>query len=150
MMIFKVPFSGKGSKPINILSSQVASGIDIDCMKGHVYWTDTTNRQVKRSDISGKNPETFLAEGLKFPEGIAIDWVSRNVYWTDPGQDTIEVANLDHGTRATLLEGDLESPRGIAVHPGVGRMFWTDWDRLGPKIEAANMDGTDRMVRGRL
>ena len=149
MMIFKVPFNGKGSKPINILSSQVASGIDIDCMKGHVYWTDTTNRQIKRSDISGNNPETFLADGLQFPEGIAIDWVSRNVYWTDPGQDTVEVANMDHGTRAKLLEGDLESPRGIAVHPGVGRMFWTDWDRLGPKIEAANMDGTERMVRGR-
>ena len=78
-----------------------------------------------------------------------------------------------------LLEGDLESPRGIAVHPGVGeekfyifttsfiiyyfgpifsinsfwikgRMFWTDWDRLGPKIEAANMDGTERMVQQRL
>ena len=69
-------------------------GIDIDCMKGHVYWTDTTNRQIKRADISGKNPETFLSDGLKFPEGIAIDWVSRNVYWTDPGQDTIEVNSL--------------------------------------------------------
>ena len=99
MMIFKVPFSGKGSKPINILSSQVASGIDIDCMKGQVYWTDTTNRLLKRADISGKNPETFLKDGLKFPEGIAIDWVSRNVYWTDPGKDTIEVANMDEGTR---------------------------------------------------
>ena len=26
-------------------------------------------------------------------------------------------------------------------------MFWTDWDRYGPKIEAANMDGTDRQVK---
>ena len=25
-------------------------------------------------------------------------------------------------------------------------MFWTDWDRYGPKIESANMDGTERMV----
>ena len=24
-------------------------------------------------------------------------------------------------------------------------MFWTDWDRYGPKIESANLDGTDRM-----
>ena len=48
--------------------------------------------------------------------------------------------------RAVLLEEDLESPRGIALHPGIGRMFWTDWDRYGPKIEAANLDGTDRMV----
>ena len=28
----------------------------------------------------------------------------------------------------------------------MGRMFWTDWDRYGPKIESANMDGTERMV----
>jgi len=32
------------------------------------------------------------------------------------------------------------------VHPGMGRMFWTDWDRYGPKIESANMDGTERMT----
>ena len=48
--------------------------------------------------------------------------------------------------RTVLLEEDLDSPRGIALHPGIGRMFWTDWDRYGPKIEAANMDGTERMV----
>ena len=33
------------------------------------------------------------------------------------------------------------------MHPGIGRMFWTDWDRYGPKIEVANMDGTDRQVQ---
>ena len=146
MMIFKVPFSGKGSKPINIQSSQVATGIDIDCMKGKVYWTDTTNNLIKRSDIDGKNEELFLKEDMRFPEGIAIDWISRNVYWTDAGKDTIEVANLDDRTRFTLLEGDLESPRGIALHPEIGRMFWTDWDRYGPKIEAANMDGSERIT----
>ena len=25
-------------------------------------------------------------------------------------------------------------------------MFWTDWNRDAPKIEMANMDGTDRRV----
>ena len=49
-------------------------------------------------------------------------------------------------SRTTLFEGDLESPRGIALHPGLGRMFWTDWDRYGPKIETANMDGSERMT----
>eukprot|EP00092_Neocalanus_flemingeri_P000676 GFUD01000718.1.p1 GENE.GFUD01000718.1~~GFUD01000718.1.p1 ORF type:complete len:1537 (-),score=283.11 GFUD01000718.1:154-4470(-) len=146
MMLFKVPFSGKGSKPINVLSSQVASGIDIDCMKGQVYWSDTTNKLIKRANMDGKNVETFMSESMKFPEGLAIDWVSRNVYWTDPGKDTIEVASMEDSTRYTLLEAKLESPRGIAVHPGIGRMFWTDWDRYGPKIEAANMDGTGRQT----
>ena len=51
--------------------------------------------------------------------------------------------------RVTVLDEDLESPRGIALHPGIGRMFWSDWDRYGPKIEAANMDGTERMARMR-
>jgi len=146
MMLFKVPFSGRGSKPINVLSSQVASGIDIDCMKGQVYWSDTTNKLIKRASIDGKNVETFMSDSMKFPEGLAIDWISRNVYWTDPGKDTIEVASMEDGTRYTLLENKLESPRGIAVHPAIGRMFWTDWDRYGPKIEAANMDGTDRQT----
>lgn len=29
---------------------------------------------------------------------------------------------------------------------GSRRLFWADWDRDGPKIEMANMDGTDRSV----
>ena len=99
MMLFKVPFSGKGSKPIIVLSSQVASGIDIDCMKGQVYWSDTTNKLIKRASIDGKNVETFMSDAMKFPEGLAIDWVSRNVYWTDPGKDTIEVASMEDSTR---------------------------------------------------
>ena len=111
-----------------------------------MYWTDTTNKLIRRADINGKNVENFLKESLMFPEGLAVDWVSRNIYWTDAGLDTIEVANMDHKTRHTLFEGELESPRGIAVHPGMGRMFWTDWDRDGPKIETANMDGSERMV----
>ena len=99
MMIFKVPFSGKGSKPIVIQSTQVATGIDMDCMKGKIYWTDTTNNIIRRADVDGKNEEIFLQEDMRFPEGIAIDWISRNVYWTDAGKDTIEVANLEDRAR---------------------------------------------------
>lgn len=149
MMIFKVPLSGRGSSPVIVQSSQVASGIDIDCMKGQVYWSDTTNKMIRRAGIDGKGVETLLSGDLSFPEGIAVDWVSRNIYFTDPGRDTIEVASLEDGTRMKLL-ADTEvaprSPRGIAVHPGIGRVFWTDWDRDEPKIEMANLDGTDRQT----
>ena len=75
-----------------------------------------------------------------------MDWVARNLYWTDPGREGIQVASLGDGTRLSLLEGELESPRSIAVHPGLGRMFWLDKDRLGHKIEMANLDGTERRV----
>ena len=67
-MIFKVPLSGRGSSPVIVQSSQVvnnqylliimsiqvASGIDIDCMKGQVYWSDTTNKMIRRAGIDGK------------------------------------------------------------------------------------------------
>ncbi len=33
---------------------KVASGIDIDCMKGDVYWSDTTNKLVLRAGMDGK------------------------------------------------------------------------------------------------
>lgn len=144
MFVLNVPFAGKGSKPINVLSTQVATGIDIDCMKGLVYWSDTTNRMIRRSNIDGSNQEIFLSEDMKFPEGIAIDWLSRNVYWTDPGKDTIEVANMDTRERRVLFKDDLRQPRSIAVHPGTGNIIWTDWDRTRPKIEISGMDGSER------
>merc|ERR1712240_872987 len=71
-----------GSSPINVQSSQVASGIDIDCMKGKVYWSDTTNKLIRRASMDGKNAESLLSSNLTFPEGIAIDWISRNIYFT--------------------------------------------------------------------
>lgn len=61
-------------------------------------------------------------------------------------RDTVEVANLDSTTknRRVLIDTNLVNPRGIAVHPTRGLLFWSDWDRANPKIERANMDGSDR------
>lgn len=78
------------------------------------------------------------------PEGIAIDWASRSIYWTDSMRDTVEVANLETKQRRALINTKLVNPRGIAVYPTRGLLFWSDWDRAGPKIEVANMDGSNR------
>ena len=58
----------------------------------------------------------------------------------------IEVADLDspNKNRRVLVDTKLVNPRGIAVHPTRGLLFWSDWDRANPKIERANMDGSDR------
>lgn len=79
-------------------------------------------------------------------EGIAIDWVSRNIYWTDAQRDVIEVMKLDGTDQKILINTDLVEPRGIVVHPELGKMYWCDWNRLNPKIEFSNMDGTARQV----
>jgi low density lipoprotein-related protein 2 len=49
------------------------------------------------------------------------------------------------GTRAVLLHEGIDQPRGLAVDPRVALMFWTDWGQH-PRIERANMDGTNRQV----
>ena len=97
-----------------------------------LYWTDTTGKSIMRSDLEGRNIETFIDgisssskhDRMEFPEGVAIDWVARNVYWTDSGKKTIEVAQLDDRRsrsrsipRVILFDEQIQNPRGIAVHP---------------------------------
>ena len=53
---------------------------------------------------------------------------------------------LDGSEQKVLINTDMVNPRGIAVHPGLGKLYWTDWNRVDPKIEQANMDGSGRQV----
>lgn len=45
-----------------------------------------------------------------------------------------------------MINRDLLEPRGIAVAPEHGLIFWSDWNEERPKIERANMDGSDRRL----
>jgi low density lipoprotein-related protein 2 len=47
--------------------------------------------------------------------------------------------------RAIILHEGIDQPRGLAVDPRAALMFWTDWGQH-PRIERANMDGTNRRV----
>lgn len=85
---------------------------------------------------------------ISSPEGIAVDWISRRLYWTDSTKDTIEVANLDNPhIRSVIIDKNLVNPRGIAVDPQTSKIYWSDWNREAPKIESANLDGTEREVQ---
>lgn len=45
-----------------------------------------------------------------------------------------------------LINKNLSEPRGIAVASEHGYIFWSDWIEKNPKIERANMDGSDRRL----
>ena len=52
----------------------------LDCLRGRLYWSDTTGRAIKRAGYGGAKPEVFLRRGpVGFPEGLAVDWVARVV-----------------------------------------------------------------------
>ncbi|XP_047002161.1 nidogen isoform X1 [Schistocerca americana] len=149
MAMMRVPFKPSRKDPGNFIFYQyyqMAIGIDIDCEEGRVYWSDITGKRIKSSNYNGSNSTIFISTDIQSPEGISIDWVSRNMFWTDSTKDTVEVANLDTGLRKVLVSKGLVNPRGIAAHPSRGKIFWSDWNRASPKLEWANMDGSDRQT----
>ncbi|XP_072938855.1 nidogen [Epargyreus clarus] len=148
--IYKVPFRNTPrdfATPLNSAVYQIAVGVDVDCLTGRIYWGDVVSNTIKRVAYDGSGFEQFLPTDVKSPEGLAIDWAARNIFWTDSKKLTIEVANMDTKVRKVLFSGaGIANPRGIAVHPGLGKIFWSDWNRADPKIEWANMDGSQRGV----
>ncbi|KAK9507916.1 hypothetical protein O3M35_007676 [Rhynocoris fuscipes] len=147
--ILKVPFNPTRTnrgRPIHIYENQTAIGIAIDCVEGRVYWSDITNLQVKSSKYDGTDFQIFMDSGIKSAEGLAIDWVNREVYWTDSGYDKIVAVNLDTKDIRTVASENLINPRGIAVNPYKGKVYWSDWNREDPKIEWANLDGSERQI----
>ncbi|VVC93154.1 unnamed protein product [Leptidea sinapis] len=148
--IYRVPFVVTPSdfaKPFSSANYQVAVGIDVDCLNGKIYWGDVISSAIKRTSYDGSGFEQFLSQDIQSPEGLAVDWSARNIFWTDSKKLSIEVANLDSKVRKVLFSKvEIYNPRGIAVHPGKGKIFWSDWNRSGPKIEWANMDGSERGI----
>ena len=121
------------------------SGIDIDCQEGRVYWSDVNSKAIRSSEYNGANSSRFSGPEIESPEGLAIDWVSRNIFWADSALNHVAVASLDKPERRKVLfTDDLVNLRGLALYPAQGRIFWSDWNRENPKIEMANMDGSDR------
>jgi len=125
----------------------LATGIDIDCHEGRVYWSDVNGKAIRSSEYNGANSSRFAGAEIESPEGLAIDWVSRNIFWTDSALNHIAVASLDDpDKRKVLINEGLINPRGIALYPKKGKIFWSDWNRENPKIEVANMDGSERYI----
>jgi nidogen (entactin) len=98
---------------------QIPAGLDVDCLYGHIYWSDVAFGSIYRALYNGSSLQAIVEGVLRSPEGIAVDWVSRNIYWTDSLKDTIEVSRLDGRYRKTLISRELYDPRGIVVHPGM-------------------------------
>ncbi|UYV80529.1 NID1 [Cordylochernes scorpioides] len=163
MSVLKMPRDPTRDNPGHLLlmePRQTVLGLDVDCQDGRVYWTDMAHRALRSARYNGSDSRFFLHGvhvvqamiimmicDIQSPEDVAVDWVARNIFWTDSLSDTLSVTRLDNPLYSKiLLSQDMNDPRGLAVHPGRGKIFWTDWSRINPRIESANMDGTERQV----
>jgi len=104
-----------------------------------IYWTDTTNQKIQRSNPDGANVEDVV-DGVDSPEQIAVDSVGKHIYWADGKKGEIQRADLDGSNPENLVTG-LESPRGIALDAAQDKIYWTDFPAY--KIQRANLDGSE-------
>ena len=116
--IYKVPLAVPETpcSPLGIktnISRPVA--VDLDPIKGKVYWTDVTLKQIVRSYPNGSDLEVIAERNVENPDGIAVDWIGRNVYWTDYRTSKIEVSRLDGSYRFSLITSGLDNPRAVIL-----------------------------------
>ncbi|XP_033760426.1 LOW QUALITY PROTEIN: low-density lipoprotein receptor-related protein 4-like [Pecten maximus] len=119
--------------------------LDYDPIFEKLYWTENMAKLIKGAHLDSQTEFTLqILTNASVIDGIAVDYINRLLFYTDTGLNTITVISLVRTRLSrTVVSEDLDQPRDIAVHPLDGRIFWTDWGRQ-PKIEAANMDGSDR------
>ncbi|XP_044180350.1 low-density lipoprotein receptor-related protein 4-like isoform X2 [Acropora millepora] len=121
-----------------------AIAVDVHFSLGYIFWSDVSERNIKRSSTDGSGLTTIIS-GIGVCDGLAVEWRTSQLYWTDSTSDTISVSDLSGNNQRSLLSLGLDEPRDIALDLDSGVMFWTDWGSA-PKIEKATLTGSQRVA----
>lgn len=95
-----------------------AVAIDVHFSLGYIFWSDVTDRDIKRFRIGGST--TTIIAGIGVCGGLAVDWRKSMLYWTDQSYDRISVSDLNGNNRGILFYSGMETPRDIALDPDNG------------------------------
>ena len=99
---------------------QRAVALDVHVSEKTIYWSDITEKVIKRMNLSSGIVEDIITDGLGSVEGLAVEWESQLIYWSDYTYSSIEVASLDGSQRKLLFTEKVGNPRGIALYPKKG------------------------------
>lgn len=91
-----------------------AVAIDVHFSLGYIFWSDVTEKNIKRFRIDVASTTTIIT-GIGVCDGLTVDWRASQLYWTDRTSDTISVSDLDGNNQGLLISSGLDEPRGIAL-----------------------------------
>ena len=91
-----------------------AVAIDIHFSSGYIFWSDVTERNIKRFRIDVASTTTVITS-IGVCDGLAVDWRASQLYWTDTTYDTISVSDLDGNNQGLVISSGLDQPRAIAL-----------------------------------
>ncbi|XP_077982993.1 uncharacterized protein LOC144437838 [Glandiceps talaboti] len=129
--------------------------LDYDELSEVIYYSDVAFREIRRVELTDKNSETFLEQGIGTVDGLAIDQMHRRLYFTNwdivystnNGEEwaRIEMIDLDGTNRRRIIETGLYRPRAIQLDVPNGYMYYTDWN-VNPGIVRTDLDGQNPLV----
>lgn len=90
-----------------------AVAIDVHFSLGYIFWSDVTEKNIKRFRIDVASTTTIIT-GIGVCGGLAVDWRASQLYRTDTTYGTISVSDLDGNNQGLLISG-LDKPRAIAL-----------------------------------
>ncbi|XP_048744811.2 low-density lipoprotein receptor-related protein 4-like isoform X2 [Ostrea edulis] len=139
---------------VHVIAPEIAHNrpiaVAFDPIRNMLYWTENDRAEgkvIQRVNVEGRSSEIIKALSEdSVVDGLALDHINRLLFYTDTGLDRIQVVSIDnYQICKTVVKDKLDEPRAIAIHPLKGKIFWSDWGNE-PKIESANMDGTERRL----
>ena len=96
-----------------------AVAIDVHFRLGYVFWSDVTEKRIKRSCIDGTNI-TVINNNVGVCDGLAVEWKSSLLYWTDTTNNYISVSDLEGNNSRVIVSASLDEPRGLVLDPEQG------------------------------
>lgn len=116
--ILAFDYSNKSSFSIvSNLSSPAA--IDVHYGLGLIFWSDLTERNIKRSNMDGTNITVIHDDTKSY--GLAVEWSSLLLYWTDDSKHTILVSDFEgNNIRTVISRFPTICPAGIVLDPHEG------------------------------
>lgn len=113
--------------------------IALDPITGKIYWAD--RGVIRRADLDGENVEELVL-GLGFVSAMAVDLVAGKLYWTEWKSEKIYRSDPDGTNIEEVFTTGSKRILGIDVDADRQKIYWTNLN-FPPKIQRANLDGTD-------
>ncbi|XP_060086223.1 prolow-density lipoprotein receptor-related protein 1-like [Ylistrum balloti] len=141
--ICKVTYSyGLWHQPVCTETFGTVNGLDIDDVRGLVFWTDQDFNAIMMARISNLTQHSVIVDSfLDTPGGIAVHPEAALLFWTDFGTlPKIERSTLIGRERRTLVIGG--TPYMLTLDRAGNRLFWAN--KADNSIESCDTEGERR------